>query len=96
MCVTPAFHLAFYPFVYSKLRRSLFWTHIQDLQVDAAKELKMINNEVLLNLMFGAENFFLRNSNVISSISDGMIARIKKKNIQDTPVVFFLTGWMGR
>lgn len=89
ICVTPAFHLGFFPLFYSKLRRSKFWTHIQDLQVDAAKELKMINNEVALNVMFGLENFLLRNSNVISSISKGMIDKIKRKNIANTPVLNF-------
>ncbi|QES87996.1 WcaI family glycosyltransferase [Rhizosphaericola mali] len=89
ICITPAFHLGFLPLIYCKLRRSKFWTHIQDLQVDAAKELKMINNEVVLNVMFGLENFLLRNSDIISSISKGMIDKIKKKNIQDTPVLNF-------
>jgi len=89
LCITPAFHLGVYPLIYTRLRGSILWTHIQDLQVDAAKELKMINNERLLRWMFAAEGFLLRNSKVVSSISEGMIAKIKNKKIGDTPVAFF-------
>src|SRR6476620_12650937 len=47
--VSPPFHLGALPVLYSKLRRTKMVTHIQDLQVDVAKELKMINNKRLLN-----------------------------------------------
>ena len=87
--ISPPFHLGLLPFLYSKIRRSVLVTHIQDLQVDAAKDLGMIKNEMLLNLMFSLEKFFLLKSRLVSTISDGMAKKIINKGIPFQKVCFF-------
>lgn len=87
--VTPPFHLGFYALWYAKLRGAKLVTHIQDLQVDAAKELGMIRNSNLLNGMFRAERFLLDRSDAVSSISLGMKKKILAKGIPDTNYIMF-------
>jgi colanic acid biosynthesis glycosyl transferase WcaI len=89
ICVSPPFHLGFFPLLYSKIRRVNLITHIQDLQVDAAKNLVMIRNGHLLNMMFGAEKFILKRSTAVSTISTGMLKRIKAKNISHSKTILF-------
>jgi colanic acid biosynthesis glycosyl transferase WcaI len=79
--VSPPFHLGVLPLIYSKLRRTKIVTHIQDLQVDVAKELNMITNRRLLSCMFFMEKFILKSSSAVSTISKGLLKKIKDKGI---------------
>ncbi|MEO8404429.1 MAG: WcaI family glycosyltransferase [Chitinophagaceae bacterium] len=79
--VSPPFHLGILPLIYSKLRGTKIVTHIQDLQVDVAKELKMINNQRLLKAMFRMEKYILNRSSVVSTISKGLLKKVKEKGI---------------
>jgi colanic acid biosynthesis glycosyl transferase WcaI len=80
-CIAPPFHLGILPLLYSKLRGVPMITHIQDLQVDAAKELGMIKNKTFLNIMFSMERFILKKSAKVSTISLGMQLKINGKGI---------------
>ncbi|REA64490.1 colanic acid biosynthesis glycosyltransferase WcaI [Dyadobacter luteus] len=84
--INPPFHLGLLPLLFSKLNRSKVISHIQDLQVDAAKDLGMIKNENFLNIMFGMESFILKNSTVVSTISDGMQRKIEMKDINPAKI----------
>lgn len=86
ICINPPFHLGLLPLLYARLRGSKLITHIQDLQVDAAKDLGMIKNQAFLNLMFGTEKFILKNSDVVSTISDGMQKKIALKGISSRAI----------
>src|SRR5690606_35189705 len=87
--VTPPFHLGFYALLYAKLREAKLVTHIQDLQVDAAKELGMIQNRSLLKGMFQAERLLLNRSDAVSSISLGMKKKILAKGIPEASYIMF-------
>jgi len=89
VCVTPPFHLGILPLIYSKIRGVALISHVQDLQVDAAKNLVMIKNSRLLNLMFGAERFILKRSTAVSTISQGMLRKIKEKNVPGGRTILF-------
>lgn len=80
-CIAPPFHLGILPLLYSKIKGVPMITHIQDLQVDAAKELGMIKNQTFLNIMFSMERFILKNSAKVSTISLGMQLKINAKGI---------------
>lgn len=81
--VAPPFHLSFMPLIYGRLRGVPVISHIQDLQIDAARELGMIKNKKFLNLMFTLERFILRHSQGVFTISNGMKKNILKKGIAD-------------
>jgi colanic acid biosynthesis glycosyl transferase WcaI len=88
-CAAPPFHLGFLPLILSKLRGMPMVSHVQDLQVDAAKELGMINNKTFLNIMFGLERFILKNSTRVSTISLGMEQKIAAKGIVEKQRIMF-------
>lgn len=79
--IAPPFHLGILPLFYAKLRGASLINHVQDLQVDAAKDLGMIKNKSFLNIMFSIEKFILRRSTKVSSISEGMRKKILAKGI---------------
>ncbi|MFD2963932.1 MULTISPECIES: WcaI family glycosyltransferase [Olivibacter] len=81
--INPPFHLGLYPFLYSKLRNAKLVTHIQDLQIDAAKDLQMIKNKALLNFMFKFEKSLLQRSDMVTSISIGMRRKIIAKQVPE-------------
>ncbi len=88
ICISPPFHIGIYGYLYSRLKRVKMITHIQDLQVDAAKELGLIKNKFLLGLLFRLEKFLLRKSNALSTISTGMAAKILLKRPGKNVVLF--------
>nr|GFD26202.1 hypothetical protein [Tanacetum cinerariifolium] len=65
--------------------------HIQDLQIEAAKELNMLKHDWMFDALFGLENFILRKMNFVSTISEGMIARVGKKVKKQ---IMFFPNWV--
>ncbi|MFL9844940.1 WcaI family glycosyltransferase [Flavobacterium rhizosphaerae] len=88
-CVAPPFHLGFLPLLYSKYRDVPMISHVQDLQVDAAKELEMIKNKTFLDIMFSLEHFILSKSTRVSTISLGMEQKIAVKGIKKQKQILF-------
>lgn len=79
IAVVPPFQLGLLGVFYKWIKGAKFIYHVQDLQIEAAKELNMISSKLLLKLMFGIENIILKKADHISSISDGMIRKIVAK-----------------
>jgi len=88
-CTAPPFHLGILPLMYSKIKGVPMITHVQDLQVDAAKELGMIKNKSFLNLMFSIERFILKKSKKVSTISLGMQLKINGKGVAANQQLLF-------
>ena len=85
--VVPPFQLGLLGIFIKFFRGGKLIYHIQDLQIDAARDLDMIKSKSLLKAMFGIERYILRKSDYLSSISEGMIVKIMKK--YHKPVLFF-------
>ncbi len=92
ICIAPPFHTSFFGKLYTKFRGGLLICHIQDLQVDAAKDLQILNNQILLRILVNLERFLLKKVDVISTISEGMITKIKNKNINKD--VWLFPNWV--
>ena len=73
MTVAPPFQTGLLAVMYKKLKSAKILYHVQDLQVDAARELGMIKSKVLINTLFRVEKYILTHTDHISSISGGMI-----------------------
>ncbi|MFK8163480.1 MAG: WcaI family glycosyltransferase [Lewinella sp.] len=95
VCVSPPFHLGFPALIHKWLRGTPVISHIQDLQVDAARDLKIIRNKPLLNLLERMEKFLLKRMTYVSTISKGMHNRILKKGIPENRMIFF-PNWVDR
>jgi colanic acid biosynthesis glycosyl transferase WcaI len=87
ICVAPSFQIGLLAILYKKIRGTKFLYHIQDLQIDAAKGLKMLKSSRLIKFLLEIEKFILKHADTISSISEGMVERIKIKCNKN--VVFF-------
>ena len=58
-----------------------FIFHLQDLQVDAAQELGLLKQPVLLACLKRAEGFLLGRAQAVTTISEGMAVRLKDKGV---------------
>lgn len=87
--VSPPFHVGLLPVLYAKLRNVPLWCHIQDLQIDMAKELGMLKNKQFLDVMFSVEAFILKRCTIVSTISEGMVRKVTGKNSLRSECVLF-------
>ncbi|TCD02670.1 WcaI family glycosyltransferase [Pedobacter psychroterrae] len=78
MAIAPPFHLGFLALFYRFFKGGKIVYHIQDLQIEAAKELKMLK-PWMFGLLFSLERFILNRVNIISTISAGMKKKIHAK-----------------
>jgi colanic acid biosynthesis glycosyl transferase WcaI len=85
--VAPPFHLAYLGLLLKKLTGGKLVYHVQDLQIEAARDLKLFSNKKVLNKLFKAEKGILNEADYVSSISMGMIKKIEQK--VDREVIFF-------
>ncbi|MFM6975435.1 MAG: WcaI family glycosyltransferase, partial [Sphingobacteriaceae bacterium] len=74
-------------------RKTRMIYHVQDLQIDAARDLGLLKNHTLLKILFSLEKFVLRKSDRISTISPGMQQKIMDKGI-DRAKTFLLPNWV--
>jgi colanic acid biosynthesis glycosyl transferase WcaI len=91
--IYPPLISGFFPTLYKIIRRKPMVFHIQDLQVDAAKELGIIKNKTLINILEKTEKIWLRYATFVSSISMGMRERILKKGVP-AEKYFSLPNWV--
>jgi colanic acid biosynthesis glycosyl transferase WcaI len=91
MTVAPSFQLGLLAAFYKRISGARFVYHIQDLQIEAARNLNMIRRQWLIRRLFQVERFILRRADVVSSISEGMIRKIKEKAGKD---IFSFPNWV--
>ena len=78
--VCPSFLSPLYPMLF--FPKSLHVIHIQDLQIDAARKLKMVNSSFFFRLIYKIEKYFLTKAKIVTTISEGMKKIIETKNIR--------------
>lgn len=89
--VVPPFHLGFLGLLYKWIRGARLLYHIQDMQIEAARDLQMIRSRWLINTLFRMERFILRRADLVSSISEGMMKKIAAKSGRE---IFFFPNWV--
>ncbi|NEN22249.1 WcaI family glycosyltransferase [Cryomorpha ignava] len=90
MAVAPSFLIGLPAVLYKFFKRSKFIYHIQDMQIEAARDLGMIKSKFLIKTLFGIENFIFRKADIISSISDGMTLKLRHKSNRE---IYFFPNW---
>jgi colanic acid biosynthesis glycosyl transferase WcaI len=89
----PPLIIGVWPWIYTLFHPKTKWVfHIQDLQVDAARELGLIKNKKLLSVLATTESFWLKKATYVSSISPGMKTRILSKGVPETKYLM-LPNW---
>lgn len=77
--IAPSFQVGLFGVLFRKFRNSKFLYHIQDLQIEAAQDLKMIRSRWIIDVLFRVEKFILKRSDVVSTISPSMVAKVRQK-----------------
>jgi len=88
--VVPSFQFGVLGALYKKFRGAKFMYHIQDMQIEAARDLQMIKSEKAINALLGFEKYIFDKADYVSSISEGMVTKIQEKAKKD---VFLLPNW---
>lgn len=91
LVVAPPFQMGLLGILVQKIKGARFLYHIQDLQIDAARDLKLIKSKPVINLLFKVERYILKRADVVSSISEGMIRKIVLKLPRE---VIFFPNWV--
>lgn len=79
VCVAPPFHLGFLALFYRFFKGGRLLYHIQDLQIEAARDLKVLKPDGIFKVLFAAEKFILRKADQVSTISEGMQNKVFAK-----------------
>jgi len=87
--VSPPLGLGIAACIISQIRRIPFVFHIQDLQPDAAAELGMIKNKLVLKLLYGIEKFIYNSSSAVSVISGKMREKVISKGMDIKKIMLF-------
>ena len=91
--ICPPLQVGIYPYLYQFFRKRPFIFHIQDLQVDAAKQLGLIKNKKLLSAIEKTEKFLFAKATIVSTISEGIKRKIIEKGISEDKI-FLLPNWV--
>lgn len=89
--VVPSFQIGLLGVFYKMFRPSKFLYHIQDMQIEAARDLKLIKSPSIIKGLFKIENFIFKQADYISTISEGMCAKIRSKSKRD---IHLLSNWV--
>jgi colanic acid biosynthesis glycosyl transferase WcaI len=85
--VAPPFEMGLLGILYRKIRGGKFLYHIQDLQIDAARDLSIVKSKLIIDIFLSIERFIIRHADKVSTISMGMIKKVRRK--YDREVLFF-------
>lgn len=80
--VVPSFQFGLLGYFYKVFKKAHTVYHIQDLQIEAAQDLNMIKSRMMIKLLYRVERFIFKNTDVISSISESMVAKIEEKTLK--------------
>lgn len=91
--VSPPLVLGFFAWIVTRLKRSRFVFHVQDLQPDAAVGLGMLRPGWLVRALYALERLAYAKAARVSGISDGMMAAFCQKGVPATKRVL-LPNWL--
>jgi len=88
--VAPSFQVGLLGVFYKKMRKAKLVYHIQDMQIEAARDLSMIKSKGVIQALFKIEKYIFSKSEIVSSISEGMVTKVKEKANKD---VYLFPNW---
>ncbi|MEK8085020.1 WcaI family glycosyltransferase [Aquabacterium sp. A3] len=91
--VEPPLFLMMPALVLKGLSGSTLWLHVQDLEVDAAFDLGLLQGQWMRRLALGVERWLMRRCHRVSTISSRMMDRLRAKGIDDERL-FLFPNWV--
>lgn len=86
-CIAPPFHLGFLALIYRFFKGGEIIYHIQDLQIEAARDLEILKSKAAFKALFALEKQIMQRVNFVSTISAGMLKKVSNKI--DKQILFF-------
>jgi colanic acid biosynthesis glycosyl transferase WcaI len=83
ICAAPGALLA------ARLAGARAWLHVQDLEIDAAFELGLLQAGLLRRVVLMAERWLMRRFDHVSNISEGMQGKLRAKGVSGSRIVYF-------
>lgn len=90
--MSPPLGLGFFAWLFSKLKRTPFVFHVQDLQPDAAMSLGMLKPSNFTKLLYKLEALAYAKAARVSGICRGMLNAYEKKGVPSEKIIFFPNG----
>lgn len=81
ICISPPLILGFAARMFARAKKAFLILHVQDMQPDAAIELGMIKNRVLISLLLWLEKHVYEKSDYVMTISEAMRNKIVEKGL---------------
>ncbi|GAB3320093.1 colanic acid biosynthesis fucosyltransferase WcaI [Larkinella ripae] len=81
--ICPSFLTGLLGIFYKKTRGAKAMYHVQDLQIEAARDLNMIKFKGIISLLFKIEGFILNNVDYVTTIGKGMAQKMQDKIEKD-------------
>lgn len=91
IAVAPSFNFGLLGFFVQKIHGAKFSYHIQDLQIEAARDLNMVKSDFFIKMLLAVERFILNKADYVSSISPSMIAKINSKSKKP---IYLFPNWV--
>jgi colanic acid biosynthesis glycosyl transferase WcaI len=96
ICVAPAIFCAPAAWITARIARAKSWLHIQDFELEAAINLKLLPGlGFLTSFILKIEGFLLKRFDVVSTISQRMLERLHEKGVPDHKT-YLLPNWVDR
>jgi colanic acid biosynthesis glycosyl transferase WcaI len=92
LAVCPLLQSGLIPALLARRQQVPFIFHVQDLQLDAARELAIIRQPLLFDFLERLERFLFTRAQAVTTISQAMAARIQDKGVAPERV-HFLPNW---
>jgi len=73
----------------ARLSGATAWLHIQDFEVDVAFQMGLLKGALARRIALGVERWLLNRFDVVSSISNAMVRRLKRKGVPEGRVELF-------
>lgn len=79
ICMAPPFHIGFLGLFYRFFKGGELIYHIHDMQIEAARDFQIIKSDFAFKVLFKLEHLILSYADHLSTISTGMVAKVKAK-----------------
>ncbi|EOR92889.1 a-glycosyltransferase-related protein, glycosyltransferase family 4 protein [Arcticibacter svalbardensis MN12-7] len=89
--MAPPFHLGFLSLFYRFFKGGKIDYHVHDMQIESAKQLRIIKGDIAFRILFMLEKYILNSVDYVSTISGGMKANIQKKVQRD---IIMFPNWV--
>jgi colanic acid biosynthesis glycosyl transferase WcaI len=77
--IAPSFLFGLLGVLYTKIKGSRLVYHIQDMQIEAARDLNMIKSRFAITALFNIERYIFDSADFVTSISERMVEKIQAK-----------------